>query len=75
MSGDGHAIMPMLVLAGKVLMEDWFMGTDLDNDYFVGTSNTGYSNDQLSMEWIQHFHRQTVQRIQGLKQLQLFEWI
>ena len=40
----------MLILAGKVLMEDWFTKTNLDNNYLVGTSDTEYSNNQLSVE-------------------------
>ena len=55
-SEEAYAIKPMLVLAGKVLMEDWFMRLSLDNNYLIRTSDTKYSNNQLSMKWIEYFY-------------------
>jgi hypothetical protein len=53
----GEVIEPMLVVTGVVLQERWFEG--LSDETLVGTSLSGYVNDELALEWIQHFERLT----------------
>ena len=42
-------------------MENWFIQIGLKNNYLVKTLDTRYSNDKLSVEWIQYFYHQTAQ--------------
>jgi hypothetical protein len=52
-SADGDALPPMIILSGVLHQAKWF--TKLPDNYLIGISETGYSNDELSMEWLKHF--------------------
>ena len=56
----GNVIAPKLILPGVLHQQAWFKNTNLDDDYLLATSSTGYTNDVLNADWIRHFHRQTV---------------
>jgi hypothetical protein len=51
----GVVIDEMLIIPGKRHLESWY--PDLDDNVLVSVSDTGYTNDELSFEWIKHFHR------------------
>jgi len=55
-SAGGAVIKEMLIVLGKAHMQSWYQ--DLRDDVLVGVSDTGYTNDELSYEYILHFHRQ-----------------
>jgi hypothetical protein len=38
---------------------------ELSDDVLLATSDTGYMNDQLSLDWIYHFDTYTKQRQKG----------
>jgi len=56
-SAGGAVIEEMLIVPGKTHMEPWY--ENLDDDVLVGVSDTGYTNDELSYEYILHFNRQS----------------
>jgi hypothetical protein len=53
-SAVGKATPPVLIIPGKVHMDSWYheslRGTEL-----ILLSESGYSNDQLAIEWLEHF--------------------
>jgi hypothetical protein len=51
----------MLILPGVLLLEGEF-DNDIDDDVLFGTnleSGSGYSNDQLAIDWLEHFEPAT----------------
>ena len=44
----------MIIVLGVILQEAWFTATSIDDTLFA-VSETGYSNDVLSLEWLKHF--------------------
>ena len=54
-SATGQVIPVFLILSGTMHMANWYRLEELDKDTVIGTSPTGYSNNELSMAWIQHF--------------------
>ena len=56
-SVDGAVIDEMLILSGRVYLERFYY--ELQGETLVGLSDTGYSNDELAYEYIQHFERQS----------------
>jgi DDE superfamily endonuclease/Tc5 transposase DNA-binding domain len=56
-SAGGAVIEEMLIVPGKSHMASWY--NDLSDDVLVGVSDTGYTNDELSYEYMLHFHRQS----------------
>lgn len=63
-SADGFVLKPLLILPGVQHMEDWYT-QDLPPDYLIATSPTGYTSDEIALEWIKHFDRQTKKRRTG----------
>ncbi len=50
----GDCITPMMIISGQNLMEEWFI--DLLAGYLVARLETGYSNDELALDYIRYFH-------------------
>lgn len=42
----------MLIRSGKQRLEKWFEENDLDNDVAPAVSDSGYSNDEISLELV-----------------------
>lgn len=53
-TGDGSHLPPMLIISAQEHIESWYH--DLPDDWLVGVSESGYSNDQLAHEWLKHFN-------------------
>jgi hypothetical protein len=70
-NADGSAIKPIVIIEGAVLLERYF--TDLPDGYLIARSGSGYTNDELSLEWARHFVRQTQKHLQGVYRLLLFD--
>ena len=51
---DQH-IYYQIILSGKIHQECWYTRTSLEHDALVSVSDSGFSNNQLSYEWIKHF--------------------
>ena len=54
-SGGGKAIPPMVILQGKIHQECWYNRTIIECDALLAVSDSGFSNDQLCLDWIKHF--------------------
>ena len=54
MSASGKVTPPVLIISAKTHMDSWYneglYGTEL-----ILLSESGYTNDQLAMKWLQHF--------------------
>ena len=72
----GRTIPPMLILCGIQILEKWTQENDLDDDILLATSPTGYSNDELALQWLKHFeiHNQKSQ-VSVWRLLILSRWI
>jgi hypothetical protein len=53
-SAVGKAIPPVLVIPGKVHMDSWYH-ENLHGTELILLSESGFTNDQLAMEWLEHF--------------------
>jgi hypothetical protein len=70
-NAEGVAIEPMMIIEGVALLERYFV--DLPDNYLIAHSTSGYTNDDLSLEWVRHFERKTRQCLQGRYRLLLFD--
>ena len=50
----GKVIPPFLILAGKVLISNWFT-EDLPRDWVIDVSPSGWTNNDLAIAWLHHF--------------------
>ena len=70
-SGDGVALPPMIIVPGIIHQESWYITTRIPDSYLVGTSETGYNNDELKMKWLVHFEHSSAARLAGSYRLLL----
>ena len=71
-SGDGTDLPPMIILSATNLLEQWFTN-DLPGDVLVAVSDTGHSNDHLSLHWLRHFKKYSKKRQVRSWRLLLFD--
>jgi DDE superfamily endonuclease len=70
-NAEGSAISPMVIIEGAALLERYF--TDLPDQYLVARSSSGYTNDELSLEWAKYFVRESQKLLKGIYRLLLFD--
>jgi hypothetical protein len=58
-SAAGAYIPAFLILAGQRHMARWYKTAELEENTKLIPSETGYSNDEISLFWIQHFQEHT----------------
>jgi hypothetical protein len=72
-SGDGCFLPPMVIIPGVIHQEQWYTTTSIPDEYLIGTSEKGYSNDELTMDWVRHFEKYSSQRQLGTYRLLLLD--
>ena len=45
----------MLILCEICILKKWAEENDFDEDILLATSPKGYSNDELTLKWLEHF--------------------
>lgn len=70
---DGSVMPPFLILRAKVHLEKWYTHTNIPGDYTVAVSDSGYNNDELSIEYIKTFNNFTSRRQIGVWRLLIFD--
>ena len=56
-SAGGRTTLSMLILSGKQIKVKWALENDLDDEILLATSELGYSNDELAIQWLVHFEK------------------
>ena len=72
-SADGEVLPPLLIVQGINHLQQWYTNTALPDDYLIGTSPSGYSNDTLSIDWLKHFDNWSTKRQCGVYRLLIFD--
>ena len=68
-SAGGTYIPAFLILSGHVHNSQWYRISELLGDTCVATSATGFTNDVLTLRWLEHFERHTRQQTVGAYRL------
>jgi hypothetical protein len=63
-----------LILSGILHMTQWYQVKELDSRMAIIPTSSGYSNDEISLEWIKHFDKHTAKKIVGSKRLLILWW-
>ncbi len=72
-SAKKEVLPPLVILLRKKVMELWIINTDWPHDFFLTTSDTDYSNDDLSLEWLKHFEQHSPRRQEGKDRLLILD--
>jgi hypothetical protein len=70
-NAKGWAIPPFIIFEGKLHQMTWYQ-TGIPETWRVTVSDSGWTNDKLGLEWIQHFHENT-KHCKGKWRLLLFD--
>ena len=71
-SADGDTIPPMVIMSAASHRQNW-VPTAVPDGQLYGTSESGYSNDLLALDWLKHFNKWSAARQQGVYRLLLFD--
>ena len=72
-SGEGCVLPPMIIVPVAIHQDQWYTRTSIPNHYLVGLSETGYSNNQLTIKWLKHFEEYSSKRQVGITRLLLLD--
>ena len=59
-SDNGSVLLLMIIFLGSLLMEHWF-SSDIQDEALFAVSDTGYTNNELTLEWLTHFEKYSKQ--------------
>jgi hypothetical protein len=48
---------PFIIGAGQYHLANWYRECNLPGDWVIATSQNGWTNNQLGLEWLKHFDR------------------
>ena len=63
-NSQGWALPAFIIFAAKLHQATWYR-TGLPSDWKISTSDNGWTNDQITFQWLQHFQEHTVRRTKG----------
>jgi len=72
-SGDGGVLPPMIIVPGALHMEDWYTRTAVPDNFLIGLSDSGYSNDRFALKWLYHFEAFSSKRQVGAWRLLILD--
>ncbi|KAJ6437104.1 FAD linked oxidase domain-containingprotein [Purpureocillium lavendulum] len=72
-SAGGRNTPAFIILAGQNHMAHWYHQQELEPETVLRPTPSGYSNDEISLEWIQHFNKHTEKCRKGWKRLLILD--
>jgi hypothetical protein len=61
--GDGTVINLYVIIQGKRYMESWYEDRDLELGEVINVSETGFTNDEIALQWLKHFIKEVGRQI------------
>ncbi|RKK27811.1 hypothetical protein BFJ66_g16482 [Fusarium oxysporum f. sp. cepae] len=61
-NAEGQSIAPFIIGAGQYHLANWYRECNLPGDWVIATSQNGWTNNELGLEWLKHFDRSTTKR-------------
>ncbi|KAF4416016.1 Tigger transposable element-derived 6 [Fusarium acutatum] len=61
-NAEGQAIEPFIIGAGQYHLANWYQEATLPDCWVIATSQDGWTDNQLGLEWLKHFDRSTSKR-------------
>lgn len=70
---DGSSIPPFVIVAGKTHLSSWYENSPLPNNWAISVTENGWTTNEISLEWLKHFHKATKDQRAGHKQLLILD--
>ncbi|KAJ3464857.1 hypothetical protein MRS44_009643 [Fusarium solani] len=61
-NADGQAIPPFIIGAGQYHLANWYQESNLPGDWAIATTQNGWTDNEIGLEWLKHFDRCTAKR-------------
>ncbi|KAJ0134868.1 Uncharacterized protein HZ326_22073 [Fusarium oxysporum f. sp. albedinis] len=58
-NAEGQAIEPFIIGAGQYHLANWYQEATLPDGWVIATSQNGWTDNELGLEWLKHFDRST----------------
>jgi hypothetical protein len=71
-NSQGWAIPPFIIFAGQYHLSAWYE-EDLPQDWVISLSDNGWTTNVIGLEWIQHFNKNSKDRIKGTHRLLILD--
>ncbi|KAJ0134490.1 Uncharacterized protein HZ326_22439 [Fusarium oxysporum f. sp. albedinis] len=72
-NAEGQSIAPFIIGAGQYHLANWYRESNLPADWVIATSQNGWTNNELGLEWLKHFDRSTSNRSVGAYRLLILD--
>ncbi|OBS16612.1 hypothetical protein FPOA_27274 [Fusarium poae] len=71
-NAEGQSIPPFIISSGQYHV-NWYRESNLPADWVIATSQNGWTNNELGLEWLRHFNRLTAKRSVSLYRLLILD--
>jgi DDE superfamily endonuclease len=71
-SAGGHHVPPMIIFKGAYHLRKYFKN-DMNGGILWARSDTGFTNDKLTLKWLKHFDEHTAARTLGRYRMLIFD--
>jgi hypothetical protein len=72
-NAEGQSIPPFIIGSGQYHLANWYRESNLPCDWVIATSQNGWTNNELGLEWLKHFDRSTAKRSVSLYRLLILD--
>jgi hypothetical protein len=72
-NATGWAIPPYIIFKGQKHQASWYQEADIPPNWRLATSPTGWTNNELALDWLHHFNRYSEHRKVGLWRLLILD--
>jgi hypothetical protein len=69
----GWAIQPFIIGAGQYHLANWYRHSNLPGDWAIATTQNGWTDNEIGLEWLKHFNRCTSNRSIGSYRLLILD--
>ena len=71
---SGWALPPVIIFEGKLHPNSCYYKSELPQDWVIGQSENGWTDDRLGLKWLQHvFEKHTALRTKGVYRLLILD--
>ncbi|OBS16539.1 hypothetical protein FPOA_12858 [Fusarium poae] len=64
-NAEGWAIEPFIIGAGQYHLANWHQEATIPDGWVIATSQNGWTDNELGLEWLKHFNQSTTSRLTG----------
>ncbi len=70
---SGRATPPFIIYKGRVHISAWYEEAGIPHDWKFAVSDNGWTNNELGLEWLQHFDAHTKHHTKGAHRLLILD--